>query len=386
MCWSFNLKSPHVRGFFMHTIIGHHIFLIILGIILFFTVNFIGKYSKGFGYSEIKFDIHSDELVGFNFVLRMLTPVVFTILISSSLYYFKWDFLVKDIYLLVVYSFIFRVIWNLAHNRTLLINWYTQIAYAFLAIGMTYLAYKHKKIKKTPLFPDLETIANELWIIIFLFLYKIFNEIKFEPKFKKKRVNSYIENRLSKFKDTYETLIDERIDKEMHSFKEKANSFLQDKNNLEDYKFQRHALLNSFDTLFKSFIKDIIFSIMTNEDFNRPFIFRKIENLICKITHRNCTQGVMQFSSRVPLSDEESVKLAIHKIFEDAYNCFIEEDVYLSESQLVIHIGRNYNPCDDYISAVEDIYQIIKNEKSDELQIFINDHTLIGLDPSFNLE
>ena len=38
------------------------------------------------------------------------------------------------------------------------------------------------------------------------------------------------------------------------------------------------------------------------------------------------------------------------------------------------------------ISAVEDIYNIIKNEKSGELQIFINDHTLIGLDSSFNLE
>ena len=159
----------------MYTIIGHHIFLIGLGIILFFTVNFIGKYSKGFGYSEIKFDIHSDELVGFNFVLRILTPVVFTILSSSALFYFKWDFLVKDIYLLVAYSFIFRAFWNLAHNRTILINWYAQIGYALIAVSATYLAYKHLILPKTPLLPDLKTIANELWIIIFLFLYKIFN-------------------------------------------------------------------------------------------------------------------------------------------------------------------------------------------------------------------
>lgn len=88
----------------MQTIIGHHIFLITLGIILFFTVNFIGKYSKGFGYAEIKFDIHSDELVGFNFILRILTPVVFTILVSSVIFYFKYDCLVTNIYLLVVYN------------------------------------------------------------------------------------------------------------------------------------------------------------------------------------------------------------------------------------------------------------------------------------------
>jgi len=86
----------------MLTIIEHHIFLFGLGIILFFIVNFIGKYSKNFGYSEIKFDIHSNELVGFNFVLRILTPVVFTILVATILFYFRLDFLVKDLYLLVL--------------------------------------------------------------------------------------------------------------------------------------------------------------------------------------------------------------------------------------------------------------------------------------------
>ena len=158
----------------MNMIIEHHIFLFLLGVLLFFIVNFIGKYSKNFGYSDIKFDIHSDELVGFNFVLRILTPVVFTILVASLLYYLKWDFLVNNLYLLVAYSFLFRAIWNVAHNRTQLINWYTQIGYASLAILATYLAYKYLILPKTPLFPDLETVANELWIIIFLFLYKIF--------------------------------------------------------------------------------------------------------------------------------------------------------------------------------------------------------------------
>lgn len=370
----------------MSTIIGHHIFLFGLGIILFFIVNFIGKYSKDFGYSEIKFDIHSDELVGFNFILRILTPVVFTIIASSIIFYLKFDFLVEKIYLLVAYSFLFRALWNIVHNRTQLINWYTQIAYASLAIVATYLAYKYLILPKTPLFPNLETVANELWIIIFLFLYKIFNEIKFKPKFKKKRVDSYIENRLSLFKNKYENIIDLSIDKELQIFKSKASTHLIDQISLEDFKFLRHTLLKPFDHIFKKFIKDIIFSIMINEDFNRPFAFRKLENFLCRISGKSYTQGIMQVSSRIPLSDEESIKLAIHRILEDAYNCFLEEDVYLSEALLVIHIGRNYNPCDDYISAVEDIYNIIKCEQLGDLQIFINDHTLIGLDASFNFE
>ena len=176
------------------------------------------------------------------------------------------------------------------------------------------------------------------------------------------------------------------IDKELQNFKNKANRYLIDQKNLEDFKFLRHTSLMPFDCIFKFFIKDIIFSIMINEDFNRPFIFRKLEKILCKVSGKRYTQGIMQVSSIIPLSDEESIKLAIHKIFEDAYNCFLEETVYLSESLLVIYIGRNYNPCDDYISSVDNIYNIIKNEKSGELQIFINDHTLIGLDSSFNLE
>ncbi len=39
----------------MNMIIEHHIFLFLLGVLLFFIVNFIGKYSKNFGYSDIKF-------------------------------------------------------------------------------------------------------------------------------------------------------------------------------------------------------------------------------------------------------------------------------------------------------------------------------------------
>ena len=95
------------------------------------------------------------------------------------------------------------------------------------------------------------------FVVYRVFLYKIFNEIKFEPKFKKKRVDSYIENRLSIFKNKYENTIDVAIDKELQNFKNKANSYLIDQENLEDFKFLRHTLLTPFDCIFKIFIKDL---------------------------------------------------------------------------------------------------------------------------------
>ena len=365
----------------MHTIIGQHFFLIILGIILFFTVNFIGKYSKGFGYSEIKFDIHSDELVGFNFILRILTPVVFTILVSSAFFYFKWDYLVTNIYLLVVYSFAFRTLWNLVHNRTQLINWYAQIGYASLAIAATYLAYEHLILPKTPLFPDLETIANELWIIIFLFLYKIFNEIKFPKKYKEKRVNSYLSNRYEIFKQRYEVIINIALEREFTNFITRVDLILNASTDPQEFKFLRHCKIMAFKYLCLALMKKITYSVMINEDFNRPYIFRKFEVLACKLFHKKYTQGIMQFSSNIPINDEESIKLAIKKFFEILYNILEKDEPNIWVYQIIDQISRDYNPCNDYVDSINLIlYSIFDDSLNNELEIFLNDITLIGLE------
>lgn len=365
----------------MNIIIGQHLFLLILGIILFFTVNFIGKYSKGFGYSEIKFDIHSDELVGFNFVLRILTPVVFTILVASLLYYLKWDFLVENIYLLVAYSFLFRAIWNIAYNRTQLINWYAQVAYACLAIAATYLAYAHLILPKTPLFPDLETIANELWIIIFLFLYKIFNEIKFPKKYKEKRVNSYLSNRYETFEQRYEVIINLALEREFNNFITRADLAVNASTNPQQFKFLRHCKLIAFKHLCLALMKKITYSVMINEDFNRPYIFRKFEVLACKLSNKKYTQGIMQFSSNTPINDEESIKLAIKKFFDILYKILDKDDPNIRVYQIIDQISRDYNPCNDYIDSINLILYTIFNDSLDnELELFLNDRTLIGLE------
>lgn len=57
------------------------------------------------------------------------------------------------------------------------------------------------------------------------------------------------------FKNKYENIIDIAIDKELQNFKNKANSYLIDQENLEDFKFLRHTLLTPFDCIFKNFYK-----------------------------------------------------------------------------------------------------------------------------------
>lgn len=365
----------------MITIIAQHVFLIFLGVLLFFITNYIGKYSKNFGYSEIKFDIHSDELIGFNFILRIFTPVVFTILIASILYYFKLDQLTKNIYLLVAYSFIFRAFWNISHNRTLLINWRIQALYASIAITSTYLAYKFLILPKAPLLPDFQTIANELWIIILLFIYKIFNEIKIPTIYKENRVRRYLNNRYVTFKYKFENKINERLHTEFETFLSKVNLQLKSSTVEDDYQLLRHCKLPFFKDLCINYLRKLTYSIMIHEDYNRPFVFRKLESLSCKLRGKSHTQGIMQCTSNTPIDDIESITIAIRRIYLSLFDCLNDPNLTMIWSdRITSQIAYDYNPSSVYENSIHTILGLIfEYEAGYNLEAFLNDPTQIDL-------
>lgn len=120
---------------------------------------------------------------------------------------------------------------------------------------------------------------------------------------------------------------------------------------------------------------------MINEDFNRPYIFRKFEVLACKLSNKKYTQGIMQFSSNIPINDEESIKLAIKKFFEILYNILEKDEPHIWVYQIIDQISRDYNACNDYVDSINLIlYTIFDDNLNNELEIFLNDRTLIGLE------
>lgn len=358
-----------------------HSLLLFLGIILFFITNLIGKYSRSFGYSEIKFDISNDELAGFNLVIRLLTPVIFIILISSVFYYFNLDSFTREIYISVMYSYFFRITWNILHNRISLINWYAQVSYALLATFFSYLAYKHLIIPKITLFPNLETLGNELWILIIIFLYKIFNEIKFPVKFKEKRVDNYIRKRYTKFKIKFGSEVNQQIDAQFKDLLEKVEVLKSDNLIFNENKYLNYILIPIFSTFCRQLITDITYSIMINEDFNRPLLFRKIENLSCLLFRRMHSQGIMQFQSADYISDKESIRMAIDKFYANLFITLKTNNSRIWVYQLVDNIFRDYNNSDHYIDSTNIIFNLLKNhEKFEEFEIFLNDLTLIGFE------
>ena len=298
---------------------------IILGIGLFFLINWIGKHSYSIGYMEISIFVKTEEAPALNFLIRVLTPVVYIIVASTILYYFQLDKYVWNIFLVNIYYVVFRLLFNLITNRGLLLNWYRQFLYWGAIIVISYFTYDKIIKVKANILPDFTTVANELWIIILIFVFQVTNNIRLSQDGTFKRKQNYLKSRLNYFKSLYGKLIKEAT--------------------------QNEAL------------EAVVFAILIYEDFNRPKVARIIENIKQRLTKKSHTLGVMQVKSDRIISDLESVKLGTAKVV-NAYQQYLEkltkENGEFYEYSAYYEIIANYNGGSSYHSEVADLISIIK--------------------------
>lgn len=299
----------------------------LLGIVLFFIINWIGKHSYSIGYMEISMFVKTEEAPALNFLIRVLTPTVYIIIIAAILYALKLDKYVVNIYLINIYYIVFRLIFNLITERGLLLNWYRQALYWTAIILISFIVYE-KLIKiKANILPDFSTIANELWIIILIFIFQITNSIRFSNDKTIKRKYSYIKSKYYKFFSQYGSLVKELTKNES--------------------------------------LEALTYSIMLYEDFNRPRIVRKIENIVFRLTKKKRTLGIMQVQSENLLTDKESVILGTNKIMI-ACRRYLESIDYRENSYYeydAIHkIISHYNGGEKYTKEVSSLYYMIKEK------------------------
>lgn len=121
---------------------------------------------------EISIFVKTEEAPAFNFLIRVLTPMVY-IIVSTILYYYGLDKFVWNIYLVNIYYIIFRKISNLATNLGLLLNWYSQFLYWTAIVVISYFTYEKLIKVKASILPNFTSVANELWIIILIFIFHI---------------------------------------------------------------------------------------------------------------------------------------------------------------------------------------------------------------------
>jgi hypothetical protein len=299
---------------------------IILGVGLFFLINWIGKHSYSIGYMEISIFVKTEEAPALNFLIRVLTPIVYIIIVSTSLYYFGLDKFVWNIYLVNIYYILFRLIFNLVTNRGLLLNWYRQFLYWTAIIVISYFTYEKLIKVKANILPDFTTVANELWIIILIFIFQVANNLRFSQEATQKRKDNYLKSRYHYFKRFYGQLIKDLTNNEI--------------------------------------LESIVYAIIIYEDFNRPKIARQVENLKFRLTKKPHTLGVMQVRSDKLISDLESVKLGTEKIV-NAYKKYLENPTENSSDYFDWYakdfIISDYNAGTSYNGEVSELADIIKN-------------------------
>lgn len=126
--------------------------------------------------------------------------------------------------------------------------------------------------------------------------------------------------------------------------------------------YNYHRLSKKFGHLLNNeskLIKDITFSIMIFENYQRPPVARFAERLFLRIGLSNTT-GIMQVTSSKALSDEESVRLSV-KRFNKKNN---ELRTGRVNGEIINKLIQTHNSGDTYRDEILAIYQVVSSRSS----------------------
>jgi hypothetical protein len=206
-----------------------------------------------------------------------------------------------------------------------LLNWYRQSIYWAAILIISFVTYEKLIKVKTNILPDFSTIANELWIIILIFLFQITNNIRLSKSGTERRKLNYLKVRFKKLKNKFGEVIQD---------------------------ITKNQILEA-----------LTYSIIIYEDFNRPRVIRVLENISFKITKKPHTLGIMQVLSSKLLTDHESVLLGTKKVVK-AYSAYVKEvknnQTYYSEYLAFDFIVSKYNGGESYNHEIYRLFSTIK--------------------------
>lgn len=303
--------------------VGEVHFLLAIG--LFFLTNWIGKHSYSIGYVAISLFTRDDNAPAFNYVIRVFTPIVYLIISSALFYHFGLDRFVINFYLISLYYITIRVLVNILQERVRLINWPRQLVYYASIIFLSWAVYKKFISVKANILPDFNNVANELWIIIILFIYQITNNLDISSDSAEKRRENYLSIKYIEFKKLYGSIIDKQLNNDV--------------------------------------LKSVAYAILIYENFNRSTMVRQLENAHFLLTRKLHSLGVMQFPTSQYINDRQSVVRGVRKIrksykkIRDNYKP--EKHTYFSEEMIYSQIISKYNGGVAYKTEVSTLVETI---------------------------
>lgn len=318
-----------------------------LSVVLFFIVNWIGARAISVGYMQMNIVIQEDTAPAFNFLFKVLAPIVFIVLCAVGFEAIGLASFNKNIYFITIFYWAFRVLFVICTSRGKLTNWWEQIIYWTASIGLSLWVYSLLESVERIL-PSPRSLLDQLWILIIIFVYSILNKVQISREGTIKRKNNYILSRYTTFKKKYDTIIKEFFHND--------------------------------------FYEALTYSIMIYEDFNRPRVVRWIEYLRFWITRKPHTLGIMQVTTDKFIDNEESIRLSMQKIVKDSRDIMkhYSDSPSPDANYVAFLIAHNYNPGDyKYASEVRDIFSQIATtfyktmpDSYDEFEKIVNyEHT-----------
>ncbi|MBU1557750.1 hypothetical protein KKC45_02205, partial [Patescibacteria group bacterium] len=287
-------------------------------ILLFFLNNKIGEKTKFLGYTTTA-DLLNEGGFGYNIFLRILSPAIFISVISVTLYFFNFKFLITNIWLVAIWYSLLRIAVVIFFNRFGFLNKFLFIGVHLGSIFIAYLFYELSLSRGVEfILPENSNFRTEIWFIIFIYIYHLLNNLGNGD-------NDYYRKH-------------EILKKRYLIYQKKFKKVL-----------QKEFIENNF-------LNKTLFSIMIMEDINRPKTVRILEKIL-----KAKTTGIMQINSDKHLDDVESVKLAQEKILT-AYKKN-KSGVY-NYYDLLRSIAKSYNADDYYIGSIFEIFRIIDEKDS----------------------
>lgn len=287
---------------------------IILALVLFQLVNWIGEHATDFGYSSTTLFEEPNESLALNFFIRALAPAVFMVALSAAAVASGHADLRVGIYWIAIYYYALRVIYILAMNIHRLVSWPRFVFHSGVGLAAAWLVYHTLILPNRSLLPNLDTAGNELWLAIFAFLYAAANNVTVSGGPGARRRNFFIKRSYDHAERSYGALINERI---------------------SDDKLQL-----------------ITYAILIYEDYCRPPSMRTLERL--SFWKKERTTGIMQVASSTALTDEESIKLGAQKL-SVSWQRFAEENLY----DRTLSTITDYNKDSDYSHRVLEVMEIL---------------------------
>lgn len=278
------------------------------------------------------FELNDNDKGNFsgNFFLNVVNPAIYIAILSAI---FAENKIVCSFWSIIPIYWILRLVFKIfIKGQFYFINWYYELVSLCISIilgeGIFYLLVIPLIKSNKSVFIPLEEFRNAVWYSIIAYFAKIIWDISklfFDGR------NIYSTTRM-----------DNIIFKKYQYFQKKYGDDIWEY--LGNYTFDTDSEQDNF--------KQLIYAIMIFEDYNRPWLYRRVERIVKKFVPKTkMSLGIMQVQTEKNISDKESIKLAIEKL----YQYFMED-----KNDPINYAIRCYNNTQNYLKNIWFILDILE--------------------------